>query len=297
MKKRIVQRLLIIIGLVLLTGCVSIRARVSSCQRMLANTFSASNRIPRQEHLALLVFDEATHGGIAPAATGIFPCKSVPPPCQWAGITCTSGHVTRINLDNSSLTGEIPAELGDLSELWVLSLAYNQFSGEIPPELGNLAQLELLNLTNNQLSGQIPAELGNLSELKWLWLGHNRLSGEIPAELGYLYQLNTLNLANNQLSGEIPSGLGNLPQLQRLYLNGNRLGGEIPPELGSLAQLWELHLNDNPLSGPLPGGMTEQSLNTFYLSDTELCIPQTAEFEAWIAGLAAFVANDVPYCE
>ena len=40
-------------------------------------------------------------------------------------------------------------------------------SGEIPAELGSLSNLSRLNLLNNDLSGEIPAELGSLSNLEY----------------------------------------------------------------------------------------------------------------------------------
>ena len=66
-------------------------------------------------------------------------------------------------------------------------------SGEIPPELGSLTNLTWLVLSNNQLSGEIPAELGNLPNLGGLFLNNNRLSGEIPPELGSLTRLRYLS--------------------------------------------------------------------------------------------------------
>ena len=39
-------------------------------------------------------------------------------------------------------------------------------SGEIPAELGSLSNLERLYLNDNALSGEIPAELGSLSNLE-----------------------------------------------------------------------------------------------------------------------------------
>ena len=38
-------------------------------------------------------------------------------------------------------------------------------SGEIPAELGSLTNLQVLNLYDNELSGTIPAELGQLTNL------------------------------------------------------------------------------------------------------------------------------------
>ena len=39
------------------------------------------------------------------------------------------------------MTGEIPAELGDLTNLTELHLSGNQLTGEIPAELGSLTNL------------------------------------------------------------------------------------------------------------------------------------------------------------
>ena len=39
-------------------------------------------------------------------------------------------------------------------------------TGDIPTELGSLSNLETLDLSGNQLTGDIPAELGNLSNLE-----------------------------------------------------------------------------------------------------------------------------------
>ena len=47
-------------------------------------------------------------------------------------------------------------------------------SGEIPAELGSLSNLQRLYLNDNGLSGEIPAELGSLSNLTDLRL-NNRL--------------------------------------------------------------------------------------------------------------------------
>ena len=91
--------------------------------------------------------------------------------------------------------------------LRLLGLNDNGLSGEIPAELGNLSNLVTLSLWDNDLSGEIPAELGSLSNLTHLLLGLNDLSGEIPAELGSLSYLRYLDLSQNDLSGCVPSSL------------------------------------------------------------------------------------------
>ena len=49
--------------------------------------------------------------------------------------------MTLLDLGGNRLSGEIPPELGDLTNLGRLHLNFNYLSGEIPPELGNLTNL------------------------------------------------------------------------------------------------------------------------------------------------------------
>ena len=178
---------------------------------------------------------------------------------EWEGVTTDGdGRVIRLYLSRNNLSGEIPPELGSLSNLEQLDLSYNELSGEIPAELGSLSKLEALELGVNDLSGEIPAELGSLSNLDFLYLTFNELSGEIPAELGSLSNLERLFLRDNELSGEIPAELGSLSNLFDLYLSGNELSGEIPAELGSLSSLLILDLSGNALSGCVPSSLEDQ---------------------------------------
>ena len=196
---------------------------------------------------------------------------------EWHGVTTDSdGRVTHLDLYRNQLTGAIPAELGNLTNLELLSLYDNQLTGEIPAELGNLTNLEVLALYDNQLTGEIPAELGSLTNVELLGLGGNRLTGEIPAELGSLTNLTHLYLYRNQLTGEIPAELGSLTSLRRLDLYSNRLTGSIPAELGSLTNLTHLYLYRNQLTGEIPAELGElTNLERLYLRSNQLvgCIP------------------------
>ena len=49
--------------------------------------------------------------------------------------------ITNLNLYDNQLTGEIPPEIGDLTNLSNLNLSSNQLSGEIPPEIGKITNL------------------------------------------------------------------------------------------------------------------------------------------------------------
>ena len=88
-----------------------------------------------------------------------------------------------LNLSYNFLTGSIPPEIGNLTEIEQLAILDNKLSGPIPPEMGNMTSLRILDLRYNSLSGLIPPELGNLSNMDQLWLGKNALRGAIPEEL------------------------------------------------------------------------------------------------------------------
>ena len=91
-----------------------------------------------------------------------------------------------------------------------LHLHNNTLSGSIPPELGdltNLVELSLwsLNLGNNKLSGSIPPEIGNLTRLGGLWLNANNLSGSIPPKVAALMTgLAVLMLSGNDFADPVP---------------------------------------------------------------------------------------------
>ena len=126
---------------------------------------------------------------------------------EWKGVLTDDRRVVVLYLGDNGLTGEIPPELGSLSNLTALYLDTNALSGAIPAELGSLSNLTDLSLYHNALSGAIPAELGSLSNLTALDLRNNALSGAIPAELGSLSNLTNLRLLSNDLSGCVPSSL------------------------------------------------------------------------------------------
>ena len=101
---------------------------------------------------------------------------------DWGGVnTDDDGRVTSLWLHGLGLTGEIPPELGSLTNLYQLNLSSNQLAGEIPPELGSLPNLRILHLSNNRLSGEIPPELGNLPSMyEFSVIQGNDLSGCVP---------------------------------------------------------------------------------------------------------------------
>lgn len=205
--------------------------------------------ISQSECEALVTFYNNTNGNYWSNNTNWLKTNT---PCSWYGVTCSAGHVTRLDLKINQLRGSIPEEFGKLMNLQYLNLASNQLNESIPSILGNLVNLKFLWILLNQLTGSIPPELGNLTNLQSLNLAGNQLNGSIPPKLGDLTNLQFINLQTNLLSGNIPPELGSLSNLQTLWLHDNQFTGNIPQELGSLSNLQDLSLTVNQLSGDIP---------------------------------------------
>ncbi len=157
----------------------------------------------------------------------------------WPGIQLDqSGYVKTLDLWPRTLRQApegvpVVPELARLSKLQALRM---RGIGELPSELGKLSNLEFLSIRGDELTGEIPPELGDLSNLTYLQFSESRLSGEIPAELGQLSNLTFLHLQDNQLSGTIPAGLGQLPNLISARVENNPLSGCLPKNWAVVAR-------------------------------------------------------------
>ncbi|MBA0621095.1 hypothetical protein Godav_006746 [Gossypium davidsonii] len=154
------------------------------------------------------------------------------------------------------LVGNLSPLVGKLTELRVLSLAFNDIGGEIPLELWGLQNLEELDLEGNSLTGKLPNEFVGLRNLRVLNLGFNELEGEIPGSFSRFVDLEVLNLAGNKLKGSMPSYVGSFHKLKGLYLSNNQLKGPILENFGSNCRYLEyLDLSWNFLVGSIPSSL------------------------------------------
>ncbi|KAK3159999.1 hypothetical protein QOZ80_1BG0053980 [Eleusine coracana subsp. coracana] len=177
--------------------------------------------------------------------------------CSWPGVTCSKAHTSRVIalvLESSSLDGQIPPCIGNLTLVTKIHFSNNHLKGVIPPELGQLRRLRYLNLSSNSLIGTIPNTLSSTS-LQVIDLGTNSVHGEIPEALGMLSNISVLNLADNRLTGNIPLSLGTSSSLVSLVLANNSLTGSIPSTLVRSSSLEVLDLTRNTLGGVIPPGL------------------------------------------
>ena len=236
-------------------------------------------------------------------------------PCDWYGVDCDNGHVTELNFVFNGLKGDIPSEIGNLTNLTILDLAYNQVSS-LPPEIGNLTQLTKLHLSNNQLSS-LPSEIENLTKLTSLSLSNNPLSSlpseifeftnlialdyrnnklsSLPPDIFNLTDLTSLNLSGNQLSS-LSSEIGNFTKLTSLNLDNNKLNS-LPLEIFNLTSLTELRLSDNKLIKLPPEIVNLKNLEVLDLSGNQLLSNRLPADLTTFEYINTFRFNDTDLCE
>ena len=209
----------------------------------------------------------------------------------WYGVMMEAGRVVQLDLYNNNLTGSLPSEFGNFSQLNFLNVGYNELSGPIPQELGNLSNLTTLDLYRNDLTGDLPSAIYSFDYLRNLNVGFNsqllidinaissmsqiqvlilsglNLAGTFPVGLLSLPNLGYLDLAFNAFTGEIPQEIWQLTSLDHLKLGANQFTGTIPPEIGNLTNLSYLFLFNNQLSGPIPATINQTSLRYSNLSN------------------------------
>ena len=208
---------------------------------------------------------------------------------QWQRVTTDEdGRVTDLDLGSNQLSGEIPAELGNLPRLKLLYVSDNKLTGPLPQSLTRLSGLESFRFHNNsglcapideefqtwlhsiaEVYGSSCAPEDSLEDREVLvelydtldgenWTNNTNWLTERPIREWYGVindasgRVTGLVLDWNGLTGEIPTRLGRLSNLKRLELGNNRLTGEIPKELGRLSNLESLLLHSNRLTGEIP---------------------------------------------
>ncbi|XVF18536.1 hypothetical protein REPUB_Repub11eG0030700 [Reevesia pubescens] len=197
---------------------------------------------------------------------------TIPP--QWGSM-----KLIKISLLVNRLTGSIPEELANLSNLTDLVLENNNFSGNLPPSLWNLSNIERMLLNSNNFTGELPDTFARLTTLKEFRISDNHFTGNIPEFIFRNWtKLEELYIEASGLSGPIPAivslenlqyiiisdlngaeqpfpQLSNLTKLDRLTLRSCNLVGRLPDSLGAFTRLKRLDVSFNRLSGEISGDL------------------------------------------
>ncbi|KAM7491757.1 hypothetical protein LguiA_034678 [Lonicera macranthoides] len=186
--------------------------------------------------------------------------------CSWSGVKCDNktARITALDLSKRNLSGQIPANIRQLSDLTHLNISGNAFEGPLQPVIFELPNLKILDISRNYFNSTFPLNVSKLNQLTFLDAFSNSFTGPLPDEFTRLEFLENLNLGGSYFSGQIPAIYGHFPALKFLNLAGNLLTGPIPSQLGSLAELEHLEIGYNEFTGGLPAELANLS-NLQYL--------------------------------
>eukprot|EP00116_Pleurobrachia_bachei_P001456 sb/3461718/ len=126
------------------------------------------------------------------------------------------------SFDSETLFQEVPASMGNLTNLVYLTLDKNRIEAvpakEVPASMGNLTNLVYLTLDKNRIEA-VPAKIAECSKLTILTIREN-LIAELPEEISNIASLRVFDIACNRLQN-LPGSYRNL-NLTALWLSDNQ---------------------------------------------------------------------------
>ena len=118
------------------------------------------------ERLALTGVHDLTGG---PSWTNRTAWGTDAPLRDWHGVTTESGRVVELALPGNGLSGPLPGEIANLSQLTAVDLTGNDLSGALPDAIAGLHELAELRVGRNpRIEGALPFDLRHLRRLRVL---------------------------------------------------------------------------------------------------------------------------------
>ncbi|KAJ0039278.1 hypothetical protein Pint_23929 [Pistacia integerrima] len=159
---------------------------------------------------------------------------------------------TLVHVDLSNCT--IPACLGKLQNLTILSLAGNELNGTLPESFGLLSELDTFDVSSNNLIGSISeVHFSRLTKLKILHLSSNSFNLNVSANWIPPFQVRSLDMGSCHLGPFFPSWLETQKEVMFLDFSNASIAGSIPNWFWDIsANLSLVNVSFNQLQGQLP---------------------------------------------
>lgn len=231
----------------------------------------------------------------------------------------TIGMITVMK--NPRLTGTLPPELRNWTNLLDFTANACDFYGTLPPEYAEWgASIGYFAVFTNRISGTVPSEYQNWSSLVVFSISNNQMSGTIPEIVftgwgrnlldlslannsfygnpfsttlcAYAVALNNIRLEYNRFSGTIPSScMSRFSALEQLYMSTNSFSGTIPSAIGSLSLLRAFDVSMNQFEGTLPAELSKlTALTSFSAQANNFSGTLPPQYASWLK-ISSFLVN------
>lgn len=116
-------------------------------------------------------------------------------PVLWGA---TMPQLQKLLLTDHRLTGTLPSEYSQMTNLKQFIMFNNLLSGSLPSSYGAWQELERIDLADNQLSGPLPSSYFAWDKVTFMILNDNNFAGTVPVEwASHIDNLKDLRLFNN----------------------------------------------------------------------------------------------------
>ncbi|GJQ99217.1 receptor-like protein EIX2 [Tanacetum coccineum] len=175
-------------------------------------------------------------------------------------------RLTNIGLAGNNLNGTLPEIFGQLSELTVLDVSFNDLTGIVSEaHFLKLSKLTLLHLSSNSLTLKFSSEWSPPFQVRALHLGSCQVGPLFPNWLKTQKEINLLDLSNASISDSISIWFWDMSfNLSLLNMSHNQIHGQIP-SLFDVVPFADVDFTSNFLEGPIP--LPSVEIELYSLSD------------------------------
>jgi Leucine-rich repeat (LRR) protein len=180
--------------------------------------------------------------------------------------------VTQMDLSHNCFSGELQIKpcLSPSDKVEVLNICCNQLTGTIPDNMYNQTELHLLFINSNYLHGTLTSDFQALSSMQYMNFSSNFFEGFPDTFINPQGVYGYIDIASNYFSGSINNAFNQLRYLYALVVASNFFTGSINSILNPSLQpnVLKLDVSGNSLSGHIPGLLFQMPQFQSLIADT-----------------------------